>query len=535
MQFKKRAIALAVALSCTQVWAAPGEKNARIITAEQLRNHLSFIASDALEGRDTPSRGLKTAAQYLASHLARWGVKPAGDDGTYFQKIALDKTLIDKNSSITANGQTFSFGTGFLASATELDISAPAVFADHGWYIPEKEINPYEGLDVAGKIIIVTGAFPEGINFRKIPGTRGKDWFTVSGYAKKFGAKAVIRVPSFRLLSRWQTSKERSLSKGSFAMQKFKKAGQTGPALITASAELLSAIFSGEGRGRANSIFRAGNGGDAVEPFALKEDNVISIKMSSQVETVYTQNVIGIIEGSDKKLKKEYVAIGAHYDHVGMKKNGSGDTIYNGADDDGSGTVAVLSIAEAFSRAKKTKRSLLFIWHTGEEKGLWGSKYFTEYPTVDRDMIITQLNLDMIGRGKPAGDTHPKNKELSGPDEIYVIGSKMMSTELGALSEKVNKDYLKMKLNYKYDDPNDPNRFFFRSDHFNYAQKGIPVIFYFDGVHVDYHQVSDHFDKIDYEKLQKVTRTIYMTAEKLASIPKRPTVDKELPGALKSR
>ena len=188
------------------------------------------------------------------------------------------------------------------------------------------------------------------------------------------------------------------------------------------------------------------------------------------------------------------------------------DKIWNGADDDGSGTVAVLGIAEALAKSKvRPKRSILFVWHAGEEKGLWGSEYFTKFPTVDMSKVVAQLNIDMIGRSKKPTDTNPKNAELSGENEIYVIGSKMMSTQLGAITESVNNSYLKMTYNYKYDDPNDPNRFFFRSDHFNYAVKGIPIVFWFDGVHQDYHGAGDHADKIDYAKMEKVTRTIFLT------------------------
>lgn len=172
------------------------------------------------------------------------------------------------------------------------------------------------------------------------------------------------------------------------------------------------------------------------------------------------------------------------------------------------------------------------MWHAGEEKGLWGSRYFTNYPTVPLDKIVAQLNIDMIGRSKKAGDTNPKNRELTGPNEVYVIGSKMMSSELGELSETVNKSYLNLAFNYQYDDPKDPNRFFFRSDHYNYAVKGIPIIFYFDGVHEDYHQPGDSPDKIDYQKMEKVARTVYMTLWEIADRPMRLKVDKKLPGEL---
>ncbi|MCB1022763.1 MAG: M20/M25/M40 family metallo-hydrolase, partial [Acidobacteria bacterium] len=228
---------------------------------------------------------------------------------------------------------------------------------------------------------------------------------------------------------------------------------------------------------------------------------------------------------------------GAHYDHVGTRPDAKGDDkIWNGADDDGSGTVAVLSIAEALAKAPtRPKRSILFVWHAGEEKGLWGSEYFNKYPTVDITKVVTQLNIDMIGRSKKAGDTNDKNKDLSAPDEIYVIGSEMMSSTLGSVTKGTNDSYLKLKYNYRYDDPKDTNRFFFRSDHFNYAVNGIPIVFWFDGVHEDYHGAGDEPDKIDYQKMEKITRTIFLTMWEVAQLKTRPAIDKELPPELTKR
>ena len=257
---------------------------------------------------------------------------------------------------------------------------------------------------------------------------------------------------------------------------------------------------------------------------------------------VPTQNVVAIVRGSDPKLKDEYVAIGAHYDHVGRRPAAAAPrmpakrppiVIYNGADDDGSGTTALLVMAEAAARSKpRPKRSLLFVWHAGEEHGLWGSAYYTQHPTVPLDHIVAQLNVDMIGRSRAADDTNPENKLLTGPNEVYVIGSKMMSSSLAELSERVNNGYLKVSFNYHYDDPDDSSRLFFRSDHYNYAKKGIPIIFYFSGLHADYHEPSDSVEKIDFTKMERVTRTIYATALALADSPSRPKVDRTLPRQL---
>jgi Zn-dependent M28 family amino/carboxypeptidase len=264
----------------------------------------------------------------------------------------------------------------------------------------------------------------------------------------------------------------------------------------------------------------------------LTSNKKIDINLALKEETsLMTQNVVAILEGSDPVLKNEYVAIGAHYDHDGMNPHIEGpDKIYNGADDDGSGTTGVLAIAEALTKSpKRPKRSILFVWHAGEERGLWGSEYFTKYPTVPLDKVITHLNIDMIGRSKKPGDTNPKNKELTGENEIYVIGPKLMSTQLENVTDSVNKSFLNLSYNSKYDDPKDPNQFFFRSDHYHYAAKGVPIVFWFNGVHEDYHQPGDSPDKIDYQKMEKITRTIFLTLWELADAKERPKIDKQLP------
>ncbi len=227
-----------------------------------------------------------------------------------------------------------------------------------------------------------------------------------------------------------------------------------------------------------------------------------------------SENILAFIEGSEKP--EEVIVISAHYDHVGM----SNGEIYNGADDDGSGTVALLEIAEAFQLAKKSgqgpKRSVLFLHVTGEEHGLLGSKYYAENPVFPLANTVANLNIDMIGRCDPAN---------CGKDYVYVIGSEMLSSDLKKINVKANEVTTNLELNYKYDDPNDKDRLYYRSDHYNFAKNGIPVIFYFDGIHEDYHKPSDTPDKIDYASLQKRTQLIFATAWELANRKERIVVD----------
>ena len=504
------------------------------INAAQLKDYLSFIASDEMEGRDTPSRGLDTTAKFLAMNLSRWGFKPAGDDGSYFQKIVLSRDLVDKTEThVEFADQTLAFGTDYIPSARPADLPATQlVFAGNGWFIKSKDIDAYKGVDAKGKIAIIFGSpngFPQGIRGSDLSGKRGEDWMNAAEYAQKQGVTGLVIIPDFQYLANWERNRSRVTERGVTKVDKFQApAGAQIPQLVL-SPHVAEVLFQNE-RQNAQSIFESIYAGKTPEPFALNPDKKFAITVKVKSDRATTQNVVAVFEGSDPILKDEYVALGAHYDHVGIGLPVSGDAIYNGADDDGSGTTALLGMAEALAKARvRPKRSVLFVWHAGEEKGLWGSRYFTSYPTLPLAKIVTQINIDMIGRSKKAGDTNPRNNTLSGPNEIYVIGSKMMSTELGDLVASVNQQYLNLTYDYRYDDPADPNRFFFRSDHYNYARHGIPIVFFFDGEHEDYHRPGDSVDKIDFQKMENVARTIYLTLWEVANRPSRPVVDKQLP------
>jgi len=508
-------------------------RGAELITTAQMKDYLTFIASDELEGRDTPSRGLDVAAKFLATNLSRWGVKPAGDNGTYFQRFALLKTTVDSaQTTAEINGQRFKYGSDFLASSFSGAGTAAGslIYAGHGLMIKAKNLNAFAGLDVKDKIVVWTNEFPKGVTFADFAGKQGEDWQSAAKYAALNGAKGGIIIPSYTSLITWEQTKKNQLANGVLVVEKFQSNADPKIPIIVASPRLAGALLQGE-KESAAKVFNSAVMSEPAAAFEFKPEKKVAFTVAAKAEQVYTQNVVGVVEGSDANLKQEYVAIGAHYDHVGVGAPVNGDAIYNGADDDGSGTVGVLAMAEAFAKSPRPKRSLLFIWHAAEEKGLWGSKYFTEYPTVPIDKIVAQLNIDMIGRAQKASENNPAHANLAKPNEVYVVGSKKMSTELGNFSESVNKSYYNLSFNYKYDDPNDPEKIFFRSDHFNYALKGIPIIFYTDGDHEDYHKVTDHVEKIDFENMLKITRTIYAMAWELGN-GKRPAVDKKLPAEL---
>jgi hypothetical protein len=505
-----------------------------------LKDYLEFIASDEMEGRSTPSRGLDTTAKFIATELSRWGVKPAGDDGGYFQKIALKKEKVTPaGTEVELGGKKFTYAKDFLAAPGAGSASAAMVFAGDGWYVKEKNIDAYQGIDPKGKVVIlIQGQLPNGVTqqeaMRILMGSkRGEDWMDPAAYAQKKGAVGIIVLQTLLAQANPDAMEQarKATEEGSFRVEKLPaQFGQSQLPTLVAHLGLAQAIFAGE-KTDARTVLMSFPGGTAVKPFELSPGKKVSFTVKTAIETVMSQNVVAKIDGSDPVLKAEYVALGAHYDHTGTTTTPvKGDSTFNGADDDGTGTVALMAMAEALAKAPKhPKRSVLFVWHMGEEKGLWGSKYFTTFPTVPLDKIVTQLNIDMIGRTKAPGDTQPRNKDLSGPNEVYVIGSKMMSTELGALSEAVNDSYLRVAFNYKYDDPKDPERFFYRSDHVHYAMKNVPIIFYFTGVHADYHQLSDEVSKIDFPKFEKISRTIFATLWELGEMKARPKVDKQLP------
>jgi hypothetical protein len=411
------------------------------------------------------------------------------------------------------------------------------VFAGDGWYVKAKDVDPYQTVDPKGKIVVITQAgMPAGLTQAEAMklltgGKRGVDWMDPAAYAQKKGAIGIVVLQNLFSLANPDTMDviRKNAEEGSYQPEKLPASAQSQLPTIVPGLALIQAVFAKE-RVDARSVMTSFPAGTPVKPFELSPDKTIRITVKTTTERVSSQNVVAVMEGSDPAMKGEYVALGAHYDHVGTGNAVGGDSIRNGADDDGTGTVALLAMAEALAGAeRRPKRSVLFVWHMGEERGLWGSKYYTAFPTVPLDRIVTQLNIDMIGRTKKANDANPRNKDLSGPDEVYVIGSKMMSTELGAISEAVNAAFLKLKFNYKYDDPQDPQRFFYRSDHYNYAVKNVPVIFYFTGEHAEYHGVGDEVALIDFQKFERVTRTIYATLWEIAELKARPKVDRELP------
>lgn len=492
--------------------AVPG---AEVITDTRLRRHLSFIASDALEGRLTPSRGLDVAARFLASHLGRLGLRTAGDNGGYLQNIALTRRRLDvEHTTLAVGSRSLEYGEDFLPGELPATAEGPVVYIGNGTVIRSRGVDPYAAIDVAGRIVVSHIGLPTGFSQADLKGPRGQDWDTTEDAAKRRGAIAVLFLPDDGALERWPAARAARQSRQALTVDAFAEPER--------GAVLPTATLSARGVGR---LFT----GQQPDPFALPPGLVARLVVAASDERLTTSNVVAVLEGSDPVLKHEYVAIGAHYDHLGTsaRPNASGDTIYNGADDDGSGTVAVLAMAEAFAAARvRPKRSILFVWHTGEEQGLWGSRFYMQHPTVPLERIVAQLNIDMIGRSR-ADDEAAADTPLALTDgrSVYVLGSRRLSTQLGDIVEQVNGRGHGLRLDFSLDAAGDPAQIYERSDHYQYARHGIPVAFFFTGEHEDYHGVDDEIERIDFAKMRRITQLIYATARTIAERPARPLVD----------
>jgi Zn-dependent M28 family amino/carboxypeptidase len=628
--------------------------NVDSISEEEMKIYLYFLASDQMEGRNLPSRGLDTAALYIASHLAEWGLKPGGSTAKttgplqpYFMPMELVARQVvpeQSKASITAPAVAVGRGGrgggmggaggggargGAAAPATPrttdfeytkdwstngggrgappleaLDVTGNLVFAGNGYVINKTKINPYEGLDVKGKIVVVAGLPAELAAQQAAGGGRGgrgrggadtaaageaapgatpaiannpgaappnplgeacTDFLTPEQYAAKNGALAVVAIANFQQLSTMANPNAAGAFGGFGGGGGGGRAGLNGPNYqvpklqqspacpsvpsVTAGLAMTNGIFQGE-KLSAQQVFYGAGSNAKLDSFELTAAKKIGLKVAVKSETNHSQNVIGILEGGDPVLKNEYVVISAHPDHIGLAAPlPDGHNVNNGADDDGSGCAGLLALARSYAEGAakgiRPKRSIVFAWLAGEEKGLWGSQYFTEYPFIDLTKVVANLNMDMIGRTKGPGFTDPDATHvLVNPGEILLVGPNISSDDLEKTIETVNSSYQKMTLNHFYDvtapDATHDNlgpqprgqRIFYRSDHYNFAKMGIPIAFFTTGLHPDYHRATDTPDKIDYKQMQVVSKTMGAVAWVLATQAGRPGLNTKLPDQL---
>ncbi|HKK12609.1 MAG TPA: M28 family peptidase [Flavobacteriaceae bacterium] len=478
------------------------------ITATDLKTMLYTYASDEFEGRETGEPGQKKAVNYLRQQYMDMGIPSPLSDGDYFQEVPLEKQK-SPEISITLNGKKYTNFKDFVLTG---GTSTVTITADHivyaGYGIEADNYSDYKDLDVKGKVVLIKAGEPKNEDGTYVTSgnTEPTKWNngrqgrrSKRDVAKEKGAKALIMMDddaSFTRLSSYYSRIIKSGNSGHISLRK-------------AEPKMLQFTVT-ENFGKA--LYEDINEDDS--PKVLHTSLNINVKGSS--ENVSSENVLAFIKGSEKP--NEILVISAHLDHLGVH-NGK---IYNGADDDGSGTIAVIEIAKAFEDAVKDgyrpRRSILFLNVTGEEKGLLGSEYYTTHPVFPLKNTIADLNIDMVGRIDPK---HENNRNY-----VYLIGSNRLSTELHKISEDANQKYTHLDLDYTYNDDNDPNRFYYRSDHYNFAKHNIPVIFYFNGTHADYHQPTDTADKIEYNIYETRTRLVFYTAWELANRDQRIVVDK---------
>jgi Peptidase family M28 len=511
-----------------------------------LKEWLTYISSDELQGRALYSEGLGLAAGYISSHLAEWGVKPAGDDGTYLQVVKVVTVKPTSHASVTVevNGQsrTFKDGEGVTFSKSmggKQTVTGDQIqFVGYGVTLSSGQEDDYAKIDPKGKVVVWLG--PSGPKTSESNLYRLLNANARNRNATDKGAIATIAPFGGGFFGRGGRGgggggRGATSEEGTFeTVQRYDD--KVAPA-VAGSDEFFDFLFSGSDVKYAQLKEKA----TAQEPlphFVLK-----GVKVTFNVDVDYaivrtrlTHNVVGIVEGSDPKLKDTYVLYGAHYDHLGYREAPLGgsrcpgdpqDTINNGADDDGSGTVAIMSIARAFALGPKPKRSVLFVWHTGEETGLWGSRYNADHPIVPLDKMVAQLNIDMVGRNR--------NDDPNESNTIYIVGSDRISTELHNINEDANSSMSKpWKLDYEMNDPADTESIYTRSDHYSYAAKGIPIIFYFTGLHPDYHCPSDTVDKIIFDKVARAAQLAYETGRRVANLDHMPVRDNRGPRAGKT-
>ena len=495
---------------------------ANTINTDDLRAHLTVLTSDSLEGRETGTEGNLKAANYIANYFEKLGLPKVVDNKSYFQRMVYTNEGWN-TISMQLNGTSYKHQYNFYAlPGSNPVVKGNTIKADEvifmGYGIDDAQYSDYKKTDVKGKVNMIYQGEPlkddstSMITKTKKMSTWSMDWRKKLSLAYNKGVKAVLIIdPTIaksiqdnrRQFSRNITGDVENVE-GLYANN------------LNISTEIALAIIGTKGDAVKKARERIEKG-KKFKPVTLPCR--LMIDMDKYFRQLIGNNVLGFIEGSDPILKKEIVVVSAHYDHLGKR----GEAIYHGADDNGSGSSTVLEITQAMVEAKKKglgpKRSVLCLLMTGEEKGLLGSKYYVTYPIFPLENTVADVNIDMVGR--------VDEKYQANPNYIYVIGADKLSQDLHDVNEEMNKTYTNLTLDYTYNDENDPNRYYYRSDHYNFVKKGIPVIFYFNGTHADYHKPTDTPDKIDTDLLANRARLVFLTAWELANRNDRIIIDKK--------
>lgn len=489
----------------------------KTITPLDLKTVLYELTSEKCAGRETGYPGQKEAEKYLVSRFKMYGLDPVGTNKSYTQEFSVNEdTLV--NCKLEIGGKNLAHYADFYSylnfnhnDSFNVD---KLIYAGYGIEAPN--YNDYANINVKGSIVLVHQGEPKLtdstylISGNKNPSDWSEEWETKLKAATKNGVRALIVVVENAAddVAKHHRIKLRPM----YFTKDSEKSKFCNVFYI--SKDVVKELFK-----------NAGKNYETFESKLIESETPVSQKLKLKSKLVYkkatvvrqSSNVVAVVEGSDKK--DEIVVFSAHYDHLGLHDG----NLFAGADDDGSGVSGIMEIAQAFAMAKKkgkgTRRTLLFICFSGEEKGLLGSEYYAENPLLPMANTVVDLNIDMIGR---VDDAHLKK-----PNYVYVIGDDRLSSELRGINEKANNTYLNMQLDYKYNVANEPNSYYTRSDHYNFVKKGVPIIFYFNGTHKDYHKPTDTFDKINFGKLLTSTKLVFFTGWDIANRNERIVVDKK--------
>ena len=539
-----RRVVLAAVLAATLAARGLSAASAGIsrIRTDDVRQWLTYIASDQLQGRGDYTRGLDQAAAYIEDHLRQWGVKPAGDAGSYQQAVDVSSVHATSRSLVVvkvgSETRTFRDGDGVAfphrAGGKQSLTLDHVEFVGYGLDVPAAHYQDLHGVDLSGAAVVWLGAHGprdiDGKPYQRLLPTRSRR------ILEEQQAAAVIGDDSGPESARGR----RRAGPGDPQHVDFltsERLDRTIPPSITGDDAFFKFLFSAAPVPY-DELKRRSDEQLGLPSFRL-EGVTITFTVDADYQVLRTDrlhNVIGVVEGTDPQLRNTYVTFGAHYDHIGSFPGGTesggdgqrppgivtpgaeNDHIWNGADDDGSGTVAVMALAKAFAGGPRPRRSLLFIWHAGEELDLYGSRYFMDHPTVPVESMAAELNIDMIGRNRA--------NLASESNTVYLVGSDRISTELHAISQAANRSLPRpMTLDYELNDPSDAEEFYYRSDQHSYAAKGIPVIFFTTGLHPDYHANTDEVSRILFDKLVHVVQFVYETGVRIADLDHLPARD----------
>ena len=475
----KQLLAIVLCLSTLYSFAqktAKPDAYAKTIKAEDLKKHLYIVASREMGGRETGTVGEKRAAAYIENEFMRIGLQP-GNNGSYRMNYPLYQDSLT-GASMEVNGKAFQMDRDFNPVLS--NYSATLRFSEVV-FIGVNTLDSVKKANLTGRLVMLIGGTTQG---------RGQSGNSIYTTLISKGVAGILAITG-------NYPRAVSNPKGQMSMSQFRRS--VAPLQFTISEDVARAITN-------NSYDNIKINSDLIRTFPvniLLDVQKVSIPLQSS-------NIIGVLPGTD--LKDEYLFITAHHDHIGQR----GDSVINyGADDDGSGTVSVIEIAEAFAKAKAEgkgpRRTIVFMTVSGEEKGLWGSDYYTSHPIFPLDKTTADLNIDMIGR------IDPERKVGDSLNYVYVVGDDKLSSDLRPISVTANKKYTKLELDYKFNDPKDPMRIYYRSDHYNFAKYGVPIIFFFNGTHADYHRPTDTPDKINYPLMAKRAQFVFYTAWEMAN------------------